>query len=148
MIFRNLRYHETHWTGGRVFANGPGDLGSIPGFVIPKTLKMVLDTYCLTLSKWRYVSRIKWSNPWKGVAPSPTPQWCSYWKGSLLVALDYGRQLYLPGFTCTLDLFWSYSGVQSRYRFLYGFSLVWFYGLSTFVGYLMPNLVSTNIFDI
>ena len=29
---------------GRVFANGPGDLGSIPDRVIPKTLKMVLDT--------------------------------------------------------------------------------------------------------
>ena len=31
----------------RVFANGPGDLGSIPGRVIPKTLKMVLDTTLL-----------------------------------------------------------------------------------------------------
>ena len=29
---------------GRVFASGPGDLGSIPGHVMPKTLKMVLDT--------------------------------------------------------------------------------------------------------
>ena len=30
---------------GRVFANGPGDRGSIPGRVIPKTFKnMVLDT--------------------------------------------------------------------------------------------------------
>ena len=28
---------------GRVFANGLGDVGSIPGHVIPKTLKMVLD---------------------------------------------------------------------------------------------------------
>ena len=28
----------------RVFANGPGDLGSIPVRVIPVTLKMVLDT--------------------------------------------------------------------------------------------------------
>ena len=28
---------------GRVFANGPGDLDSIPGHVIPKTQKMVLD---------------------------------------------------------------------------------------------------------
>ena len=28
----------------RVFANGPEDLGSIPGHVIPKTLKRVLDT--------------------------------------------------------------------------------------------------------
>ena len=27
----------------RVFANGLGDLGSIPGWVIPKTQKMVLD---------------------------------------------------------------------------------------------------------
>ena len=29
---------------GRVFANGPGGLVSIPGRVIPKTLKIVLDT--------------------------------------------------------------------------------------------------------
>ena len=29
---------------GRVFANGPGDWGSIPGRVIPKTQRMVLDT--------------------------------------------------------------------------------------------------------
>ena len=28
---------------GRVFANDPGDRGSIPGRVIPKTKKMVLD---------------------------------------------------------------------------------------------------------
>ena len=57
------------------------------------TLKMVLDTSLL--SNIRYVSRVKWSNPGKGVAPFPTP-WCSsYWKGSLLVALDYGCQLYL-----------------------------------------------------
>ena len=32
---------------GRVFANGPGDLGSIPCRVIPKTLKIVLDTSLL-----------------------------------------------------------------------------------------------------
>ena len=30
-----------------MFANGPRDLGSIPGCVIPKTLKMVLDTSLL-----------------------------------------------------------------------------------------------------
>ena len=29
---------------GRVFINNPGDRGSIPGRVIPKTQKMVLDT--------------------------------------------------------------------------------------------------------
>ena len=33
-----------HWPVGRVFASSPGDLGSIPGGVIPKTFKMVLDT--------------------------------------------------------------------------------------------------------
>ena len=27
----------------RVFANGPGDQGSLPGCIIPKTQKMVLD---------------------------------------------------------------------------------------------------------
>ena len=31
----------------RVFANEPGDLGSIPGRVIPKTQKMVLDASLL-----------------------------------------------------------------------------------------------------
>ena len=32
---------------GKVFANGPKDLCSIPGHVLPKTLKMVLDTSLL-----------------------------------------------------------------------------------------------------
>ena len=32
------------WVSGRVFAIGPGDLGSIFGWVIPKTQKVVLDT--------------------------------------------------------------------------------------------------------
>ena len=54
---------------GRVFANGPGNLGLIPGRVIPKTLKKVLDTSCLTLSNIRYISRVKWGNPGKGVCP-------------------------------------------------------------------------------
>ena len=31
----------------RVFANGPGDRGSIPGRVIPKTQKMVFDAALL-----------------------------------------------------------------------------------------------------
>ena len=68
-----------------------GDHGSIPGRVIPKTLKMVLDTYLLNTQ--RYKVHIK-GNPGKGVASSPTPRCSSYRKGSLLVALDYGRQLY------------------------------------------------------
>ena len=38
--------------------------------------KWYLMPPCLTLSIIRYGSRVKWSNPGKGVAPSPTPR-CS-----------------------------------------------------------------------
>ena len=38
---------------GRVFANGPEDLGSIPGYVMPKTLKMVLDTALLSTQQYK-----------------------------------------------------------------------------------------------
>ena len=49
---------------------------------------------------WWWWSKVKWSNPGKGVVPSPTSRCCSYWKGNLLVALDYGRQLYRLGHVC------------------------------------------------
>ena len=77
----------------RVFANGPGDLGLIPGRVIPKTLKMVLDASLLSIII--YGSRVKWGNPGKGVAPSLTPRCSSYRKGSLRVSLAYGRQQHI-----------------------------------------------------
>ena len=38
---------------GRVFANGPGDLGSIPGRTIPKTLKIVLNTSLLNTQQYK-----------------------------------------------------------------------------------------------
>ena len=78
----------------RVFTNDPGDPGSIPGHVIPKTLKMVLDTYLLNTQQYKVLSRVKWKNPGKRIAPSLTPQCSSYWKGSLLVALENVRQIY------------------------------------------------------
>ena len=37
----------------RVFTNDPGDWGSIPGCVIPKTLKMVLDTSLLNTRQYK-----------------------------------------------------------------------------------------------
>ena len=78
----------------RVFANGPGDLGSIPGRVIPKTQKMVLDASLLNTQHYKVRIKGKVKQSREGVAPSPTP-WCSsYRKGSLRVTLDYGRQLY------------------------------------------------------
>ena len=78
----------------RVFVNGPGDLGSIPGRVIPKTQKMVLDASLLNTQHYKVRIKGKVEQSREGVAPSPTP-WCScYRKGSLRVTLDYGRQLY------------------------------------------------------
>ena len=57
--------------------------------------KWYLMLPCLTLCIIRYESRLKWSNPGKGVAPSPTP-WCSsYRKWSLRVTLNCCHQLYL-----------------------------------------------------
>ena len=38
---------------GTAFANGPGDQGSIPGRVIPKTLKMVHDTSLLNTQQYK-----------------------------------------------------------------------------------------------
>ena len=70
-----------------VFANGPKDQGSIPGRVIPKTQKMVLDAALLYTQ--HYKVRIK----------SEVVQFSersrSYRKGSFRVTVDYSRQLYL-----------------------------------------------------
>ena len=74
----------------RVFANGPGDLGSIPARVIPKTLKMVLNASLLNTQHYKVRMKGKVEKSWKGVAPFPTP-WCSSYR----VILDYGHQLYL-----------------------------------------------------
>ena len=37
----------------RVFANGPGDQGGIPSWVIPKTQKMVLDAALLSTQYYK-----------------------------------------------------------------------------------------------
>ena len=57
---------------GRVFDNGPEDLGSIPGRVLPKTLKIVLDTSLLNSQQYNpsihpykpsiYLSIYRWFN--------------------------------------------------------------------------------------
>ena len=46
MLSKSAYFQCSSFNGpvGRVFANDPGHLGSIRGRVIPKTLKMVLDT--------------------------------------------------------------------------------------------------------
>ena len=60
---------------GRVFANSPGDLGSIPGRVIPKTFKMVLDTSLLNTHQCKVSI--------KGKVEQSRERCSSYWKGNL-----------------------------------------------------------------
>ena len=71
-------------TAGREFANGPGDLGSIPGCVIPKTLKTVLDTSLLNTQQYKALIKGKVEQSKEG-----SSRCSSYWKGSLLVTLNY-----------------------------------------------------------
>ena len=55
----------------RVFANGPADLGSIPGrvipktCVIPKTLKMVLDTSLRNTQQYKVRMKGKVEQSWE-----------------------------------------------------------------------------------
>ena len=48
-----------------VFANGPGHLGSIPGRVIPKTLKMVLDVPLLNTQHYEVQTKGKEEKSWE-----------------------------------------------------------------------------------
>ena len=54
-----------HWSSGRVFNSGPGDLGSISGCIIPKTLKMVLDTSLLNAQQYKVRIKSKVEKSWE-----------------------------------------------------------------------------------
>ena len=56
---------------GRVFANGLGDQGSVPGQVIPKTQKMVPDAALLNTQhyKVRIKSKVEQSREWSSALP-------------------------------------------------------------------------------
>ena len=58
----------------KVFVNGSGDWGSIPGRVISKLKKWHL----LNTQHYKVQIKGKWNNVRKGVAPSPTPRCSSY----------------------------------------------------------------------
>ena len=57
----------------RVFANGSGDRGSIPGRVTPKTQKMVLDATLLNTQYYKVWIKGKkeQSREWSGALPYP-----------------------------------------------------------------------------
>ena len=102
-VFWNIKKTHDNWFPwkrcnykvGTVFANGPGDRGSIPGQVMPKTLKLVLDTSLFNTQQYNVRIEGKVEQSRERSCTPPTPQCSCYWKGSPLVALDYGRQLYL-----------------------------------------------------
>ena len=54
-----------------MFANSPGDRGSIPGQVIPKTKKMVVDASLLNIqhSKVRNKGKLEQSREWSSALP-------------------------------------------------------------------------------
>ena len=64
---------------GRMFANGPGDRGSLPSQVIPKIQKMVLDTYKLNtlhymVSGWWYTKGNAEVKRYHKFSPNPPPK--------------------------------------------------------------------------
>ena len=97
---------QTHTHIYIVSANNPGERGSIPGRVIPKTQKWYLMPSCL-MQHHKVWIKGKCSNPGKDVVPSPTHQYSSCWKGSFRVALDYCRPTY-EVHTVSFHTFFSY----------------------------------------
>ena len=55
----------------RVFATSPGDQGSMPGWVIPNTQKMILDTALLSTQdyKVRIKGKVEQSREWSSTLP-------------------------------------------------------------------------------
>ena len=78
----------------KVFANSPGHLRSIPGRVIPKTQKMVLDSSLLNTQ--HYKVRIKGKVEQSRERSSALPYTLVYYplKRNLRGTLDYGRLLF------------------------------------------------------
>ena len=66
-----LGVKPAHWPNGRVFDNAPGDIGSIPGRVIPKTLKMVLDTSLFNTQQYKVRIKAKVEQSWERSSALP-----------------------------------------------------------------------------
>ena len=92
---------------GRVFANGPGDLVSILGLVISKTLKMVLDSSLINTQQYKVRIKGKVEQSRKRSSALPyTP---------VVVAIEKGA-FWLPTlfFTCTAMNIKKYEGHKSN----------------------------------
>ena len=58
----------------RVFTNGPEDQGSIPGRVIPKAQKMILDAALLNIQQYKVKIKdiVEQSREWSSTLPYTT----------------------------------------------------------------------------
>ena len=75
--------------------------------------KWYLIPPCLTLSNIRYVSRVRWSNPGKEVAPTPTPRCSSYWKGAF-----WSPSTTVANFTYLLTYIYIKTQTQKLYTYI------------------------------
>ena len=75
-------------------------------------------TALLNTQQYKVCIKGKMPQSLNGVAPSHIPRCSSYWKGSLLVTLDYGRQLYFIYYIYTYSNFsWNVSlKIKNGYR--------------------------------
>ena len=111
----------------RMFANDPDGRGSIP-----KTQKMILDISLLNAKHYKVRIKLKWSYSRKGAASFPTPQCCSYWKGSprlrsptLLLLTTYPHNPYPPTNKKTNIYYHEEEMKMKDYNFLSLF-VIWF----------------------
>ena len=54
-----------------MFVNGPGDRGSVPGHVIPKIQKMVLDTSLLNAQQYKVRIKGRGEQSWERSSALP-----------------------------------------------------------------------------
>ena len=85
---KNQNARRNRNLGGKVFTNGPGDLGSIPCRVILKTLKMVLDTSLLNTQQYKLRIKSKVEQHWERSCALPyiAIEKGAFWSSSTTVA--------------------------------------------------------------
>ena len=64
-LYDSIKFQQYIGTMVRVLGNGPGDLGSIPGRVIPKTQKMILDASLLNTQNYKVWIKGKVEQSWE-----------------------------------------------------------------------------------
>ena len=79
-IYIYIIYIYTIGLVDRLLANVLENLGEITDRIISKTKKWYLipPETCFSVHIMRFGSEVKWSNPGKGVVPTPTPRCSSY----------------------------------------------------------------------